>query len=376
MFLDSSNFAALEGLSQEFDNISSQLSSLDRYTALHTWDMDPAQKKALVNQRVELVMKLDAVRVARENLEAALQSLKIGAQGVSAPAQMSRPYYPELFTDGQAASYIQGFAPSAVTPNGMLSLPLNFQQTGLQAPMFEQCVPQYAGLDMTNSQYSQHQAGFAVPYPLEPHDGPNIGQETTPCIPCGILRATTPASAVNNNGLEASMKPGPDPISNLQRRIEEAARRGESIEPYMRELGLVYYAMAQQNAPAQQIQDQQPRREQQVSMTVDESDRQNRSVPKSVVQIQAHRLRREQSMDGSPPALASSGRHDTSGSPRKNMAEQPVDDSRASAQLRLAALNGGSPAQTDRRYVVLRKYSFFRRETNMAKSEAEPCLES
>jgi hypothetical protein len=341
--------------------------------------MDPAQKKALVNQRVELVMKLDAVRVARENLEAALQSLKVGAQGaqgVPATVQISRPYYPELFTDGQAASYVQSFAPSAVTSNGMLSLPLNFQQTGLQAPMFEPCVPQYTSLDMMNSQYAQQQAAFALPYPLEPHDGRTMYQETTPCNPYGNLRAAAPASAVNNNGFEAGMKQGADPFSDLYRRIEEAARRGESIEPYMRELALVYYAMAQENAPVQQLQCQQPRREQQVSMAADESDRQNGAGPKPVVQTQARQLQGHQSTYGSPPTLSSSGRHDISCSPRKNTAEQSIDGSRASAQLRLAALNGGSPTQADRRYDVYAEILTLEFQANIVKSDAELCLGS
>ncbi|EFR00271.1 hypothetical protein MGYG_03274 [Nannizzia gypsea CBS 118893] len=64
----------LENAIQEFEMISAQLSNLDRYMAVHTWDIDPASKKILVIQRMELVTKLDAARVLKENIEVVLRS--------------------------------------------------------------------------------------------------------------------------------------------------------------------------------------------------------------------------------------------------------------------------------------------------------------
>ncbi|EER38267.1 conserved hypothetical protein [Histoplasma capsulatum H143] len=66
---------ALEKASQEYDTLTDQLSNLDRYLAIHSWDIDPVAKKILIDQRVELVMKLDTARSTKEQIEAAIQYL-------------------------------------------------------------------------------------------------------------------------------------------------------------------------------------------------------------------------------------------------------------------------------------------------------------
>lgn len=76
----------LENAIQEFDMISAQLSNLDRYMAVHTWDIDPSSKKILVIQRMELVTKLDAARILKENIEAVLRSS--GSNDPAVPAKV------------------------------------------------------------------------------------------------------------------------------------------------------------------------------------------------------------------------------------------------------------------------------------------------
>ncbi|KAF9886378.1 hypothetical protein FE257_011523 [Aspergillus nanangensis] len=54
---------------KQHDNLSAQLSRIDRHMALHTWNIDPQSKQLLVEQRKSLVRELDAVRLYIEQLE-------------------------------------------------------------------------------------------------------------------------------------------------------------------------------------------------------------------------------------------------------------------------------------------------------------------
>ncbi|KAM5454792.1 hypothetical protein MaudCBS49596_002089 [Microsporum audouinii] len=80
-----------ENAIQEFETVSTQLSNLDRYMAVHTWDIDPASKKILVIQRMELVTKLDAARVLKENLETILRSGASNELAMTAKAHSKFP---------------------------------------------------------------------------------------------------------------------------------------------------------------------------------------------------------------------------------------------------------------------------------------------
>ncbi|RHZ46731.1 uncharacterized protein CDV56_103843 [Aspergillus thermomutatus] len=71
-FLEASLRKSLSQISIDYAALSTQLTSLDRYMAMHTWDMDPCAKKSLVEQRKSLVRELDVVRSYKEQLEATL----------------------------------------------------------------------------------------------------------------------------------------------------------------------------------------------------------------------------------------------------------------------------------------------------------------
>lgn len=75
------NHKTLEKAVQEYEKFTDQLSNLDRYLAIHSWDIDPVAKKILIDQRVELVMKLDTARSTKEQIEAAIQFLASRAIG-------------------------------------------------------------------------------------------------------------------------------------------------------------------------------------------------------------------------------------------------------------------------------------------------------
>jgi hypothetical protein len=121
-FLESSLRKSLSQISIDYAALSTQLTSLDRYMAMHTWDMDPCAKKSLVEQRKSLVRELDAVRSYKEQLEATLGvSKEPGNQketeaGVAVQSNnclpqgiMTNQYHPEMLSS--ASQYgIPGFS--------------------------------------------------------------------------------------------------------------------------------------------------------------------------------------------------------------------------------------------------------------------------
>lgn len=66
----------LEACTAEFKRVSQQIADLDRYMALRTFAMEPGTKKMLVEQRVDLVKKLDRARWMKEIVEGQLQVLE------------------------------------------------------------------------------------------------------------------------------------------------------------------------------------------------------------------------------------------------------------------------------------------------------------
>src|SRR5699024_376184 len=76
-----------------------QLSRLDRYMAVHTWDLDPRQKRLLVEQRMSLVRELDAVRSYKEQLSSLYGQLKSSTPNIQQqPPTDAQAYLPHRFS--------------------------------------------------------------------------------------------------------------------------------------------------------------------------------------------------------------------------------------------------------------------------------------
>ncbi|BCR88587.1 uncharacterized protein ACHE_41151S [Aspergillus chevalieri] len=73
---------SLQEATKEHVSLSAELSRLDRYMAMHTWDLDPNQKQLLVEQRIKLVRDLDGVRTYKEQLEMIYGPMKSGTAKV------------------------------------------------------------------------------------------------------------------------------------------------------------------------------------------------------------------------------------------------------------------------------------------------------
>ncbi|CEL03220.1 hypothetical protein ASPCAL04377 [Aspergillus calidoustus] len=60
---------SLDDATKQYEALSAQLSQIDRFTAMHTWVIEPETKKLLVEQRKSLVRELDTVRLYKEHLQ-------------------------------------------------------------------------------------------------------------------------------------------------------------------------------------------------------------------------------------------------------------------------------------------------------------------
>lgn len=70
---DQNTQRSLQDAVKEFQSLSSQLANLDRYMAIHVFEMDVETKQSLVEQRRNLVKDLDMARRYKEHLESTLR---------------------------------------------------------------------------------------------------------------------------------------------------------------------------------------------------------------------------------------------------------------------------------------------------------------
>lgn len=101
-------------LHNQFENLQSRLTALDKHMALHLHELLPAVHAALVAQRKELVEQLDSVRVAKEQFE----------RSGSTATPVFSPYPMANIGDYQHSFGPQGSAPNFAIPAA--TVPLSF----------------------------------------------------------------------------------------------------------------------------------------------------------------------------------------------------------------------------------------------------------
>ena len=240
----------LEEATEEFNNISAQLSSLDRYLAIHTWDIDAATKKALVAQRIELVHKLDTARQVKEYIEAAPPFSRPGGMMESQGFEpIQQPQYLGMFPGVQAPPFVQNIVQNAPLPGPMYPSFVDFQHTAPPASMFP--APAVGSQLMVpnsfNNGYESHPTGYGFNYQLPtqnmwaPEERPRSGYG----VP--IRGASTGEGRFSESSgpgprkeikISSLIKPRHPEVAKVFRKLEEAERRGESIWPYMEELSM------------------------------------------------------------------------------------------------------------------------------------------
>ncbi|KAK2746332.1 hypothetical protein FQN57_003214 [Myotisia sp. PD_48] len=240
---------ALENAIQEFESISTQLSNLDRYMALHTWDFDPANKKILVSQRMELVMKLDTARVVKENLEATLRTppntdiipgsfiptaANVNAQnfmsGIACtPNQSSQNGYQQFARPAGAASLALNEWNSPVSPSQMSEIPYTLVEP-VSSIDYQQFPTLTQGAQETRMGHDEWASCNPV-YSVSPKVIGNFTDDESVKIM---------ASATGEIFAQPASRWVPPPeLSTIYQKIEEAAKRNEALGPLFQELAKV-----------------------------------------------------------------------------------------------------------------------------------------
>lgn len=260
--LDSANHKRLEEVIREYELLSDQLVNLDRYLALHGWDIDQDTKKSYVDQRVEFVRKLDAARSLREQLELVCQS----------PPKPKHVTNPQLLCPSNQFNFAQDHTmqvsedagrqlnpyASQILHNGNLPYLIS-SGTGFMQP-----TPTCSFDNQPNSQFGTQpffipDIGSMMPYgnwntqnglqfneiPLsetwETNQAMEISNRAAPQADqmAPLKSENNRYAGTRNTTWDMSMGYAPPEIMQAYRKMENAAKRGEQIEPYIAELAKV-----------------------------------------------------------------------------------------------------------------------------------------
>ncbi|PGH26957.1 hypothetical protein AJ80_01341 [Polytolypa hystricis UAMH7299] len=231
-FLDQTTLKSLEDATHEHDMLSDQLANLDRYLALHTWDIDQNTKKHLVEQRKEIVMKLDTVRVSKEQLETSLQqqcksSILEATQRLEQVGQLgigSNQMYPYLGTGGGLMS---PWAMNVIPNGGMSAGGLNALE-GILAN---------SGNPLTSFNSAFH-AQAAQGWPIDSDS--TTGNYYNVFDDHGM---SAPASGEGTNIAQGGKEDrkyhtvqAPEEFARVYNRMEEASKRGDHLDVHIGEL--------------------------------------------------------------------------------------------------------------------------------------------
>ncbi|KAK2803257.1 hypothetical protein FQN51_003674 [Onygenales sp. PD_10] len=233
----------LEQATQEFDRLTEQLSNLDRYLALHAWNIDPAEKKSLIDQRVDLVMKLDAARSLKEQVETAIQSFtprdRGEEQSIQFPNGVGNEMNGWLPTMGQYGNVFPGSPDTtgnAMTSMGMIDSFNGMLPTQNRIPI---------SLHGPGSGFDTWSAFNGLQFGGQSNQGwtgtpDQIANNGYNVFGSGPSRAT-PYNGEHTLGgtWEGPEEHAPAELTRVYHDIEAAASRGEPLGPLFEELAII-----------------------------------------------------------------------------------------------------------------------------------------
>ncbi|PWY95813.1 hypothetical protein BO94DRAFT_507096 [Aspergillus sclerotioniger CBS 115572] len=232
---------SLEDAAKEHQSLTSQLSRLDRYMAMHSWDLDPDSKKLLVEQRMSLVRELDAVRIYREHLEWASGRLSTGIS-----VKQNATNAPPVYVTSSLAGSQTLLGPGICAPASSCAVPA--------FPMLPiaNALPQPLSLnEPVNSVFPFHLAPDNHPYsndtcPTDVRTSRNSFREVdfshaTHVEPMRSDKQVqtygeAKSRATGETGWKTPTKIAPSDVRKVYHHIEEATRRGESLDGLLKEL--------------------------------------------------------------------------------------------------------------------------------------------
>ncbi|KAL5362398.1 hypothetical protein BJX96DRAFT_166638 [Aspergillus floccosus] len=221
----------LEEVRGQYEDLSAQLSRIDRHMALNAWEIDGQSKTLLVEQRKSLVRELDALRLYIEQLEQSLDATKwsIGDSTASAtvgtPTSTGNPYRHLLGPQTPGPNPIYGMQPMPPP-----SFPNTFSEFFPATDSTWGTFPVQNGGTPAADQCNQRprpQRSLMVDIPHDPVDTDlqtSTGEEDTNSADPEDNRWATP---VQSSPLE---------LQQIYHRIEEANKRGEKLDGLLKEL--------------------------------------------------------------------------------------------------------------------------------------------
>ncbi|KAE8321924.1 hypothetical protein BDV39DRAFT_163645 [Aspergillus sergii] len=247
----------LDEAKKQYESLSSQLSRLDRYMAIHTWDIDSRSKKVMVEQRKSLVRELDVVRMYREQLELIFGKPSMNGSSDQQRVNADLLVPPITYLTGSMADY-QGFL-------GPVSSSSSASCTG-------QTLPTYLTPPTLPMLYPESEASIPV-FPWQNLGNPGSAVGVKDMSANGTLgnlnlsqRNDETRTNLNRNQRDkqvhistfsdesgstgdeqaSSRLPSPSDLQHLYHKIEEATERGEPVGRLLKELSVVTTQLVKQ----------------------------------------------------------------------------------------------------------------------------------
>lgn len=236
----------LQNVIKEYTSLSVQLSRLDRYTAVHTWDMDPRQKRITVEQRMSLVRELDVIRTYKEQLEALCEQLKStnseNTQTSSAPRASERPARHGSSIPIRASRTTVPQETPTLPPEKPAKLSSTSRSTGQQSKPVQQRQKTGKGRVFNDGHGSTSMSSNREAHPRNkaPLRDQSLNREPNPNDHSGrgIIsdRRETVGTSESSDELVTIPQPASSDVRKLYRDIDEAIKRGSPIDGFLQEL--------------------------------------------------------------------------------------------------------------------------------------------
>ncbi|OGM42182.1 hypothetical protein ABOM_009331 [Aspergillus bombycis] len=247
----------LDEAKMQYESLSAQLSRLDRYMAIHTWDIDSRSKKVMVEQRKSLVRELDVVRMYREQLELIFGKPNMNGSSDQQRVNADLLVPPSAYLTGSTADYHGFLGPmSSSSSASCAGQTLPAYLTPPTLPMFcpdsETSIPVFPWQTLGNPDSAvgvkdiSANRTLGVPYlsqqKSELRTNLNVNQRDRQ------IYTSTFSNGSDSTGDEqtSSWMPSPLDLQNLYHKIEEVTERGEPVGRLLKELSVITTQLVKQ----------------------------------------------------------------------------------------------------------------------------------
>ncbi|KAE8378792.1 hypothetical protein BDV26DRAFT_291911 [Aspergillus bertholletiae] len=250
-----SHLKCLDEAKKQYESLSAELSRLDRYMAIHTWDIDSQSKSMMVEQRKSLVRELDVVRMYRERLELIFGRPNMndssGQQKVNtkihAPpsSYLTTDYqgFPGSMSSSSSASCTSETLPTYFAPS---AFPIICPESETPIPVFPW---QKSGNPCSAGGVKNMSANGIIGNPNWSQQNNDMGTSLCDKHRDKKIRASIPSDESGSTGDEqaSSRMLSPLDLQRLYHKIEKATERGEPVGRLLKELSVVTTQLVKQN---------------------------------------------------------------------------------------------------------------------------------